>query len=33
MKDTGLNEYVDDFSVDYDAIAFNDSKDIDKYLR
>ena len=30
MKDTGLNEYVDDFSVDYDAIAFND---IDKYLR
>ena len=24
MKNTGLNEYVYDFSVDYDAIVFDD---------
>ena len=32
MKNTGLNEYVCDFSVDYDAIAVNDILDIHKYL-
>ena len=32
MKDTGLNGYVYDFSVDYDAIAVDDIKDIHKYL-
>ena len=32
MKDTGLNGYVYDFSVDYDAIAVYDIKDIHKYL-
>ena len=32
MKDTGLNGYVYDFSVDYDAIAVDDIKDINKYL-
>ena len=26
MKKTGLNGYVHDFSVDYDAIAVDDSK-------
>ena len=31
-KKTGLNEYVYDFSVDYDAIAVDDIKDIYKYL-
>ena len=31
MKKTGLNGYVDDFSVDYDAIAA-DMLDIHKYL-
>ena len=30
MKDTRLNGYVYDFSVDYDAVAFDDIKD--KYL-
>ena len=30
MKGTGLNGYVYDFSVDYDAIAVDDIKD--KYL-
>ena len=30
MKDTGLNGYVYDFSVDYDAA--DDIKDIHKYL-
>ena len=32
MKDTGLNGYVYDFSVDYDAIVVDDIKDIHKYL-
>ena len=32
IKKTGLNEYVYDFSVDYDAIAVDDILDIDKYL-
>ena len=32
MKDTGLNGYVYDFSVDYDAIAVDDILDIHKCL-
>ena len=32
MKKTGFNGYVYDFSVDYDAIAVDDIKDIHKYL-
>ena len=32
MKKTGLNGYVYDFSVDYDAIAVDDKLDIHKYL-
>ena len=32
MKDTALNGYVYDFSVDYDAIAVDDNLDIHKYL-
>ena len=32
MKDIGLNGYVYDFSVDYDATAVDDIKDIHKYL-
>ena len=32
MKKTGLNGYVSDFSVDYDAIAVNNILDIHKYL-
>ena len=32
MKDTGLNGYVYAFSVDYNAIAGEDIKDIQKYL-
>ena len=32
MKKTGFNGYVYDFSVDYDAIAIDDIKDIHKYL-
>ena len=32
MKDTGLNGYVYDFGVDYDAIAVDDIFDIHKYL-
>ena len=32
MNDTGLNGYVYDFSVDYDAIAVDDILDIIKYL-
>ena len=32
MKDTGLNGYVYDFSVDYDATDVDDIKDIHKYL-
>ena len=31
MKKTGLNGYVYDFSVDYDAIAVDDILDIHKY--
>ena len=29
---TGLNSYVHDFSVDYDAIAVDDKLDIHNYL-
>ena len=32
MNDTGLNGYVYDFSVDYDATAVDGIKDIHKYL-
>ena len=32
MKNTGLNRYVYDFSVDYDAIAVDDILDIHKDL-
>ena len=32
MKKTGFNGYAYDFSVDYDAITFDDMKDIHKYL-
>ena len=32
MKKTGLNGYVYDFSVDYDANAVDDILDIPKYL-
>ena len=32
MKKTGLNGYVYDFSVDYNAIAVADILDIHKYL-
>ena len=32
MKKTGLNGYVHDFSVDYDATSVDDIKDIHKYL-
>ena len=32
MKDTGLNGYVYDFSVDYDGTSVDDIKDIHKYL-
>ena len=32
MKDTGLNGYVYDFSVNYDATDVDDIKDIHKYL-
>ena len=32
MKRTGLNGYVYDFSVDYDAIAVDDILDMHKYL-
>ena len=31
-KKTWFNGYVYDFSVDYDAVAVNDIKDIHKYL-
>ena len=33
MKKTGLNGYVYDFSVDYDAIAVDDILDIHNYLQ
>ena len=32
MKKTGLNAYVSDFRVDYDAIAVDDLLDIHNYL-
>ena len=32
MKNTRLNGYVYDFSVDYDAIAVDDILDIDNYF-
>ena len=32
MKDTGLNGYVYDFSVDFGTISVDDIKDIHKYL-
>ena len=32
MKKTGINWYVYDFNVDYDAIDIDDIKDIHKYL-
>ena len=32
MKDTRLNGYVCDFSVDYNATNVDDIKDIHKYL-
>ena len=32
MKKTGLTGYVYDFSADYNAIAIDDIKDINKYL-
>ena len=32
MKKTGLNGYIYDFSVDYDAIAVGNILDIHKYL-
>ena len=32
MKKIGLNGYVYDFNVDYDAIAVNNILDIHKYL-
>ena len=32
MLETGLNGYAYDFSVDYNAIAVGDIKDIHKYL-
>ena len=32
LKDTGLNGYVYDFSVDYDTTSVDDIKDIHKYL-
>ena len=33
MKKPGLKGYVDDFSVDYDAIGVSDLLDIHKYLK
>ena len=32
MKRTGFTGYVNDFIVDYDAIAVDNIKDIHKYL-
>ena len=32
MRKTGLNGYVYDFSVDYDAVAVDGILDIHKYL-
>ena len=33
MKKTGLKGYIDDFSVDYDAIGVSGVLDIHKYLK
>ena len=33
MKQTGLNGYVCDFSVDYESIGADDILDIHKYLK
>ena len=32
MRSTGFTSYVYDFSVDYEAIAVDDNKNIHKYL-
>ena len=32
MKKTGFNDYVYDFSVDYNSVAIDDIKDVHKYL-
>ena len=32
MQKTGFNNYVYDFSVDYNSISVDDIKDIHKYL-
>ena len=32
MRKTGFNGYVNDFSVDYEAIAVDDIENIHKYL-
>ena len=32
MKNTGFNDYVYDFSVNYDATAVDNTKDIHKFL-
>ena len=32
MKKTGLNRYIYDFSVNYDAVAVDDILDIHSYL-
>ena len=32
MKKAGFNDFVYDFSVDYDAVAVDDILDIHKYL-
>ena len=32
MKKTGFNGYIYDFSVDYEAVAVDNFKDIHKYL-
>ena len=33
MKKTGFNDYVYDFSVNYDATAVDNIKDIHKFLK
>ena len=33
MKRTGFTGYVFNFSVDYDAVKVDDTKDIHKYLK
>ena len=33
MKRTGFTGYVFNFSVDYDAVKVDDTKDIRKYLK